>query len=162
MGCFSFLCSECGDPINSNSFSGEHCILFLLEKGEVREWMQGEYDSYGQVFTTASELNQRPERGQDAWDIPGQRAVGALDSQEWQSMGWGEVCELMFNADPASGIAAYHSECWQSDNYHGGTPEISDSDPDQGWREYRHPVKGPKFRHETTEQETAWTTVKMP
>ena len=35
MGCFSFICDECGEPVNSNSFDGELVELFLLKKGKV-------------------------------------------------------------------------------------------------------------------------------
>jgi hypothetical protein len=58
MGCFSFLCSECEQPINSDSCSGEHCILFLMEKGEILEWMQGQYSSYGHVFQADGKTHQ--------------------------------------------------------------------------------------------------------
>ena len=50
MGCFSWQCSYCYDPIKSTSMEGEHCVLILMVKGEVREYMAGPYDSYGRVF----------------------------------------------------------------------------------------------------------------
>ena len=40
MGCFSFICTECGEPINSDSFSGENVRLSLLDKGKVIESLQ--------------------------------------------------------------------------------------------------------------------------
>ena len=117
MGCFSFKCSGCGDPINSDSFSGEHCVLILLDQGVVQEWMTGQYNSYGQVFD------------------------GAMDGQEWH-LPWDEVCTLMFSDDADSGICAYHSECWCEQK-----PEVSVDDHDQGWGDYEHPTDGPEFKH---------------
>ena len=32
MGCFSYICNNCGKPINSDSESGEHCKLVLIKK----------------------------------------------------------------------------------------------------------------------------------
>jgi hypothetical protein len=104
MGCFSFICTECGKPINSDSLTGENVRLSLLEKGKVIEEMQGQYDSYGQVF-----------------DKNG-------DSIEWGKP-WGEVCDLMF-AGGNSGISAAHVNCI----FPGYTPvKISKDDPNQGW-----------------------------
>lgn len=125
MGCFSFMCLGCNQPINSSSFRGERCILFLLKNGSIIEKMQGEYDSYGRVFD---------ENGK---------------SIEWKSYPWshisdlkdfiypeGEegitVCDLMFRKERNNGIAAYHEEC-----YNGGPViERSLDDPDQGWGEF--------------------------
>ena len=67
MGCFSFMCKECGEAILSDSFSGDPVELFLLDEGKVIEQMSGQYDSYGRVFDD----NQ--------------------DSIEW-NMEWSDVC----------------------------------------------------------------------
>ena len=140
MGCFSFLCSECGDAIRSNSFSGAFCILFLLEDGEILEWMQGEYDSYGRVFTSST--TGMGVTGLDPW---GESSV----SQEWESMEWDEVCRLMHSLDPNTGIAAYHIKCWHGQE--SNQPKASVHDPNQGWGDdgmvsdgdnYPHPRKG--------------------
>ncbi len=139
MGCFSFLCSECEHPINSDSSTGEHCILFLLEEGEVLEWMQGQYSSYGHVFQADGQ-----------------------NHQIWQTRGWSggdtptpTVCDLMHNDDWQSGIAAYHSGCFTQ-----GQPEVSDSDPEQGWGRYQYTTKG-EFRHETARKvEPVWKAAK--
>jgi len=114
MGCFSFMCKECGKPILSNSFAGQLVKLFLLKDGEVIEEMEGQYDSYGRVFDDN------------------------MDSIEWKMpwAGWAipegstelTVCDLM-GADARSGIAAVHTKCWK-----GNVPTAeSDYDPDQGW-----------------------------
>ena len=66
MGCFSFMCKECGKPILSDSLKGQQVKLFLLENGKVIEQMEGGYNSYGAVFGT-----------------------------NW-NMEWTDVCELMF------------------------------------------------------------------
>ncbi len=122
MGNFSFMCPECHDPIRSNIFSGEFCILFLLEDGEILEWMQGEYDCYGRVFKSATTgMSMAP--GEDRW---GEVSV----SQLWESMEWGDVARLMNNDDPNSGIAAYHIKCWHGQE--GIQPQVSRNDPDQG------------------------------
>jgi len=116
MGCFSFLCKECGKGIRSNSFSGEKCELFLLDTGAVIQHMSGQYDSYGRVFIEGTQSKKVKH--------------GLMESQKW-NLRWGKVCDLMFDDDPRSGIAAYHSKCWK-----GNTPEsISEGDPNQGWGE---------------------------
>ena len=120
MGCFSFLCKTCGEPINSDSESGEHCRLYLLENGKVVEEMHGQYDSYGRVF-----------------DKDGESIL-------W-NRSWEDVCELMFRKDPedqedhSSGIAAIHSDCF-CDMI--PTTE-SEGDPQQGWGEYNHSMLDP-------------------
>lgn len=110
MGCFSFICTECGKPINSSSFSGENVRLSLLEDGTVIEEMQGQYDSYGRVFDDSNDMN----------------------SVEWEK-GWGGVCDLMFDDNPSSGISAAHVACI-GPNYM--AKNVSKSDPNQGWGKY--------------------------
>jgi hypothetical protein len=106
MGCFSYLCKECGKGILSNSFRGEKAKLFLLQDGCVTEEMEGEYDSYGRVFDKD------------------------MKSIEWE-MAWGDICNLSFNDDVCDGIAAIHSKCWK-----GKVPATqSKGDPNQGWGE---------------------------
>jgi len=116
MGCFSFLCKECGDPILSNSFRGQKVRLFLLKDGKVLQQMEGEYDSYGRVFT--KDLDNSIE-----WDDP-------LPDKPTGDP-WLHVCDLMHDAGEGSGIAAVHSKCWT-----GTVPTTeSSSDPNQGWGE---------------------------
>jgi len=83
MGCFSYLCKECNKPINSSSFTGEGVKLFLLQKGEVLEEMQGNYNSYGEVF-----------------------------DEEWTNE-WENIVDLKFNGRDEDGIAAIHTDCWK-------------------------------------------------
>lgn len=107
MGCFSFMCKECGRPILSNSFSGQRVKLFLLKHGKVIQKMEGEYDSYGRVFDKHKET-----------------------SILWKK-DWNTVCDLMFDDDHSNGIAAIHSKCFT-----GKIPKTrSDDDPNQGWGE---------------------------
>lgn len=107
MGCFSFICHECGKGIESSSFSGQECRLFLLVNGNVVQRMKGQYDSYGRVFTK-----------------------NLKSSKKWK-MEWGKVCNLIFNSNEGDGIAAVHEDCFT-----GVIPKIqSDSDPNQGWGE---------------------------
>jgi len=106
MGCFSYLCNVCGKPINSTSFSGENARLSLLEKGKILEEMQGQYDSYGQVFDDKGE------------------------SLEWKSKEWGDIVDMHFSSDPKTGISAVHVKCQYKDY----VPfEKSEDDPGQGW-----------------------------
>lgn len=119
MGCFSYLCTECGKPINSNSFSGENVRLTLLDDGNVVEEMQGRYDSYGRVFDDN------------------------LDSVEW-GKDWGDVCDLMFDDNPKSGMSAVHVACIPS-NYK--ATKVSKSDPNQGWGKYNSRHTGVKCEH---------------
>ena len=117
MGCFSFECKVCGKPGNSDSFSGEHVRLCLLEKGEIIEEMAGQYDSYGRVFDDK------------------------MESRLWKSYEWGGVCDLMFNKDPRNGIALIHTECDK-----GMTPTTrSEGDPDQGWGRYQYSRDGENY-----------------
>lgn len=119
MGCFSFKCKKCGTGINSSSFEGEHVHMFLMEDGKVIEQMSGEYNSYGRVFidnTQDSTVSHKLRK-----------------SQEW-SKKWSEVCNLMFNDNPNSGIAAIHTTCMPK----GYIPKTtSDQDPNQGWGKLR-------------------------
>jgi len=110
MGCFSFMCKKCGQPINSSSFRGERASLFLLKDGIIIERMEGEYDSYGRVFD------------QEGTSI------------EW-SKEWSDVCDLMFNKDKGNGIAAFHTGCFDDVE----PTERSEDDPDQGWGSFIEP-----------------------
>ena len=113
MGCFSFLCQGCKQPIKSSSFRGERCNLFLLLNGKIIERMSGEYDSYGRVF-----------------DENGESVHWALD--------WSDVCDLMFSKYTSSGISAYHEDCYKK--IAPTQPVVrSLNDPDQGWGEFKLP-----------------------
>ena len=104
MGCFSFLCKKYDEAVLSSSFSGDAVYLFLLKDGKVIEEMYGNYDSYGRVFDSSGE------------------------SFEW-GLDWGDVCDLMFDGDEGSGIAAILAK-----NYDGTPPTTkSKDDPNQGW-----------------------------
>jgi hypothetical protein len=106
MGCFSYLCKKCGKPINSVTFNGDACHLFLLKNGKLIEHMHGNYDSYGRVF------NSKQFNG----------------SFEWK-LGWTNVHQLNKHPEKNNGIAAYHDEC-----YSGTKPRTrSEGDPNQGF-----------------------------
>lgn len=135
MGCFSFKCKECETPINSTSFEGEHCKLFLLKDGKVLQEMEGDYDSYGRVFAPDKKSSIR-------WSDPTpeiplepywQQNDGGPTNPENHGY-WLRVCHLMHDdGNSANGIAAYHVKC-----YKGILPtERSESDPDQGWGKLR-------------------------
>ncbi len=129
MGCFSYICPECKHPICSDSFSGEHCILMLVEDGKVLEWMQGEYDSYGRTFSMDA----------TAYKTKANGLKGVTSSYEWSVMDWGDIVDLHYNDDSYSGISAYHSKCFDGDMEN---VTVSDDDPEQGWESYRFPTEG--------------------
>ena len=122
MGCFSFKCQKCGRGIQSSSFSGQRCKLFLLKDGEVIQQMEGEYDSSGRTFIDGTQSKEVKH------DL--------RESHEWQKVfpdndrdAWSDVCNLMFSEEFGNGIAAFHEEC-----YSGEIPTVrSQSDPNQGW-----------------------------
>ena len=124
MGCFSFTCKNCGEPILSDSFQGQRVKLFLLENGRVIDHMQGEYDSYGKVFV--NEPYNGDLREAIAWIFPWSspyRVNGDHDKC---------CCDLIFDSNPGSGIAAVHEKCLKK----GYTPTTqSADDPNQGWGE---------------------------
>ena len=126
MGCFSFLCKKCGKGIQSTSFSGHKCNLFLLKDGKVIQKMSGEYDSYGRVFKDGT---QNPDvkhdlRESEYWKSP-------IDPEKDENKSWSDVCDLLFDDDKSNGIAAYHQAC-----YEGEVPTTrSYDDPNQGWGE---------------------------
>jgi len=118
MGCFSYLCKECGEPVNSDSFSGEHCTIYLLKEGKVVEQMTGQYNSYGGVLQDKS-----------------------LESVKWGTDEWDKLLDLHFNSNKGDGFAIVHSDC-----QHGNIPTtISEEDPNQGWGEYKHSIGSPKI-----------------
>ncbi len=122
MGCFSFMCKQCGKPILSNSFSGQMVKLYLLKKGVIIQEMEGQYDSYGRVFNEDCSDSIK-------WRNPYPEDPIEEDEQGWNS--WDRVCNLMFDEDKSNGIAAIHSEC-----YKGLVPITrSEGDPNQGWGE---------------------------
>jgi hypothetical protein len=121
MGCFSFICKVCGKPVNSSSFDGENVRLTLLDKGKVIEEMQGAYDSYGRVFGTVKNENDK--------------SFTDTSPLKWKKE-WGEVCDLMFATSKTSGIAAAHVHCIKKTPDYNPT-ERSEDDPDQGWNKIK-------------------------
>lgn len=112
MGCFSFICLETSKPIISNSSDGDPVWLFLLEKGEVIEYMYGNYDSYGRVFET-----------------PPNETDGFPESFKWVN-DWHAI-KYANAADYASGIAVIHGDHWGMGCVF--PSYISEFDPNQGW-----------------------------
>lgn len=128
MGCFSFMCKECGKPILSNSLAGQKTKLFLLKDGEVIQMMEGEYDSYGRVFIdgTQDETVRHELRMSIDWENP----FPEMPVKNGRNT-WGRVCDLMWSDDESNGIAAIHSKCFT-----GVMPcTRSKQDPNQGWGE---------------------------
>lgn len=106
MGCFSYMCKECGVPINDM----ERCIIFFLDKKEVVEIQHGTYDNYGCVHEAMT--------GKESHS-----------GESWKYKEWGKLVDMQFDNDNSSGFAVYHEAC-----YTGQTPRTrSKDDPNQGW-----------------------------
>ena len=85
MGCFSWLCKECGKGILSSSFDGQECKLFLLKDGKVIEMMEGRYNSYGAVFADGG--------NQEIYvDSIGDPDPADGDSLTWKYGSWHQIC----------------------------------------------------------------------
>lgn len=143
MGCFSFKCKGCDTGINSTSFEGEHCQLFLLRDGKVIQEMEGDYDSYGRVFIDGTQRAdvQHSLRESHYWrdpfpDVPledyWQRSDGGPNNPANHGY-WLRVCDLIHSNKNSNGIAAYHVKC-----YKGMPPRTrSEYDTNQGWGRLR-------------------------
>ena len=137
MGCFSFMCKECGKPVLSNSFTGQEVTLSLLKEGTVIQSMTGQYDSYGRVFIegTKVETNMHGLKESVQWANPTPEVPLDEGLQKYVDEGddhwvWSRVCDLMFSKDTSNGIAAVHTKC----QVEGKVPVTrSEDDPDQGW-----------------------------
>lgn len=150
MGCFSFLCKECGRGILSSSFDGEPVTLYLLHNGKVIEQMEGEYDSYGRVFEPGNndsykwKANINPGQtdilSKEVMDMVRKHSpeeqesiLKSLKESSEQKKGdsWSRVCDLMFSDNEGDGIAAVHVRCKEA---YGKIPTTqSADDPNQGW-----------------------------
>lgn len=99
MGCFSYLCKVCDDPINVDDTGiGEHCTLYLLENGRVIEEMTGQYNNYGCVY-------------KDKGLTDPENLLNLLCDAEWHSYDWSGICDLNFSRTKNCGIAAVHTDC---------------------------------------------------
>ena len=132
MGCFSYLCKECGKGIRSAGVDGDECIIFLLSDGQAIEKMEGRYNSYGGVFEYKgkheyflhAKISSNPNTSERR-DLNG--------SFEWKHSKWEHLIDMHFNKNPSDGFAAYHKECFD-----GVLPTTqSGDDPNQGWGEDR-------------------------
>jgi hypothetical protein len=155
MGCFSYLCKECGKGILSNSFCGEKVKLFYIKDGDVIEYMEGEYDSYGRVFIDGSQCEdvKHPLRRSVGWEHEEDIHEAHSDRhyaktlaydkeflqryEEWKDIDpvRAEQALSSIQTDPKPikndwGIAAVHSRCFKQI-----PTTISEDDPDQGWGE---------------------------
>lgn len=51
MGCYGYICRECGTSIRGNCFNGgENCVLIHLRHGEIVGQVEGHYNEYGGVI----------------------------------------------------------------------------------------------------------------
>ena len=129
MGSFSYLCSECGHPIRSDCHTGEHCILMVVDEGTVLEWMQGQYNGYGKVFKLDDDVLEQGNLPDD-------------DSYEWTALSHNQIHSLHFNGCSSSGIAAYHSGCFDGDMTR---VCVSENDPEQGDLDYDRDKRKGKY-----------------
>lgn len=133
MGCFSFKCLECGDGVESTSFSGQNVGLYLLKNGVIVQQMHGPYDSYGRVFINGSR-DEYGDRKSQQWQNPSPDYN--LSSEENDEKAWNRVCDLIFHPDITNGIAAIHKKCFKKLPTH-----RSPDDPNQGWGGTKHDRK---------------------
>jgi len=150
MGCFSFLCKECGKGIKSSSFDGEECRLYWLKDGVVNQEMRGQYNSYGAVLIEGSTespsgcpdslhwSNQKdPITGRDMMqhqinDRASYAGNATRGKGKWHDA-WPEPMGVMdwdnSDAEKTTGIAGIHEKCFT-----GLIPTtVSLNDPNQGW-----------------------------
>jgi len=137
MGCFSFICKECGEAVLSDSFAGQEVTLSLLKDGNVVQAMTGEYDSYGRCFIEGSQEPSVKHKLKLSyqWENPFPEVPPTENELYFVKEGeepdyWGRVCSLMFSSDSRNGIAAVHTKC----QVEGKVPTTkSEDDPNQGW-----------------------------
>lgn len=79
MGQFSYICKKSGKALHI----GDPCYLFYLEHGEVKEYMFGNYDSYGRV-----------------------------SGKVWKT-DWNKAVDMHFSEDKTYGFAAILAPYWQ-------------------------------------------------
>ena len=133
MGCFSFMCKECGKAVLSSSFKGNKVELFLLKDSKTIQHMSGEYDSYGRVFIDGTQVKDVKHSLRESvhWKNPFPEKPLSKDEVKFgeESAVWRRVSKLMFSENSGDGIAAVHTECYK------GVPPTtrSERDPNQGW-----------------------------
>ena len=129
MGCFSYMCKECGESIKSNV---DDVTLSLLKEGKVIQSMRGLYDSYGRVYIDASKDALASHEWNDPFpDKPLDKYEQADVDNGDTTWTWSRVCDLVFSEGAGNGIAAVHTRC----QVEGKEPTtMSDDDPNQGER----------------------------
>ena len=79
MGQFSYICKKSRKALHA----GDHCYIFYLENGQVKEYMFGNYDTYGRV-----------------------------SGLQWKK-NWSEAVNMHFSEDKSCGFAAILAPYWQ-------------------------------------------------
>jgi hypothetical protein len=122
----------------------------VVKEGTVLEWMQGQYNGYGKVFKVDDDVIASGNLPED-------------DSYEWTVLPQEEVHRLHWNGCSYSGIAAYHSGCFDGDMEN---VCVSNDDPEQGDLDYERdkrkgkytfPHKGPRDHGTTIKVKPKWT-----
>lgn len=140
MGCFSYICPKCKNPIFSDKYGnciGEEVYLGLLIDGKIVEEMFGKYDSYGKVHTDKDSFHKLNGK---LLTVPTLDCNGSDGHHVWiydfgdKIKTWGRIVDLHFDRNEKNGIVAVHKKCWD-----GKFPsEQSKDDPNQGWRDYEN------------------------
>lgn len=112
MGNFSWLCKRCGGAINSEHHHGHECALLFYHKGQLIEYMTGQYDGYGAIYDPR-------EKASIEW------------TNDWQLMN-----DAMSGADESSGMVVYHRRCAPK-FFLTKNPGNSEHDPNQGWGRFK-------------------------
>jgi len=137
MGCFSYICPKCGNPIYADRYGnciGEEVRLARLVKGKVVEWMRGRYDSYGKVHIPAGDGF----KSEHFIIADSGQLIQIYDEKmkhNWLTSTWNNIVNEQFSNDKSEGLIAIHEKCWNSD---WGNVQSKD-DPDQGWNDYENP-----------------------
>lgn len=115
---FSFICTICGQPIMSNTVTGEKCRLMYIKNNEIKEEIRGDYDCFGGVFTD------EPSQKDGSYNLERKRLFWETD--------WNEIHSSILDVfNDEDGICAVHENCI-TDIQDKFVPSISETDPDDG------------------------------
>lgn len=138
MGCFSYICPKCNNPIYADKYGnciGEEVRLARLVKGKVVEWMLGRYDSYGKVHVAEKDA---VAQFSEHW-IGDVKIFNEQETHEWLTAEWSTLVAEHLSPDDYTGTIAIHDKCWDGEF---GNIKSKD-DPDQGWNDYESSEKSP-------------------
>lgn len=158
MGNFSYICNHCKEAIKI----GENVHLKHIRHGFIQGETEGEYDGYGRIvedemFRNNNEynINSHLEMWNSEFNLLDSIYVdkkfyngkwinwmeyryqySTVEKGEDLSKEMYELWDSLEKYTPkkiASGIAAWHLECWLVEDENRNVLEISEEDPEQGW-----------------------------